>query len=442
MGSFISSISRCFSSYFRRFTNSNVHVRLPDPDLEEGKPTGTIIGRTLGPIVKLKRRALLVGITYAHSPQDTWWELENPHKDVNMFRDLLVGTYGYSLEDITILKDGPNFPDDLQPTRENMIRELTRLVADAASGDKFTFFYSGHSDQQTALDDSEPEDGQDEVIITSDIQRIVDNELHDILVRHLPAGTFLLGVFDTCHSGTMLDLPHYHCNSIYVPWQSKGQRVTMTMRNNNVRHHAMGLSGLQGAAFPLPSIVSVMARGNDSNTRLYSDPLPAPCPRLRIDTKLGESTEDEQPNKRWKSMGSEACPARKGRPRSIGSILPLMRVESPVSNVCDGWCGHNPFAHRTALSLSACSDPQRAWEGPRGSLATVLCKYLKAHPRPSYHNLMSHVNFELHANSRDLHAYSLKQKKEGVDFDGELDNFQEPKLSSLWRLNMDEIFEL
>jgi hypothetical protein len=113
----------------------------------------------------------------------------------------------------------------------------------------------------------------------------------------------------------------------------------------------MGLSGLQGAAFPLPSIVSVMARGNDSNTRLYSDPLPAPCPRLRIDTKLGESTEDEQPNKRWKSMGSEACPARKGRPRSIGSILPLMRVESPVSNVCDGWCGHNPFAHRTAVGL-------------------------------------------------------------------------------------------
>jgi hypothetical protein len=162
MGSFISSISRCFSSYFRRFTNSNVHVRLPDPDLEEGKPTGTIIGRTLGPIVKLKRRALLVGISYAHGPRDTWWELENPHKDVDMFRDLLVGTYGYSLEDITILKDGPNFPDDLQPTRDNLIRELRRLVAGAASGDKFTFFYSGHSDQQIALDDSEPEDGQDE----------------------------------------------------------------------------------------------------------------------------------------------------------------------------------------------------------------------------------------------------------------------------------------
>ena len=45
----------------------------------------------------------------------------------------------------------------------------------------------------------------------------------------------------------------------------------------------MGLSGLQGAAFPLPSIVGVMARGTDSNTRLYSDPLPSPCPQLHID---------------------------------------------------------------------------------------------------------------------------------------------------------------
>jgi hypothetical protein len=37
--------------------------------------------------------------------------------------------------------------------------------------------------------------------------------------------------FDTCHSGTMLDLPHYHCNDIYVPWISKGNRRTKTMQN-------------------------------------------------------------------------------------------------------------------------------------------------------------------------------------------------------------------
>ncbi|KAH9164041.1 hypothetical protein EDB89DRAFT_2078312 [Lactarius sanguifluus] len=62
-------------------------------------------------------------------------------------------------------------------------------------------------------------------------------------------------------------------------------------------------------------------------------------------------------------------------------------------------------------------------------------------------DLMSHVNFALHENTRELHAYTREQKKkeargEGNGFDGELDNFQEPKLSSLAKLNMDEIFDL
>ena len=63
------------------------------------------------------------------------------------------------------------------------------------------------------------------------------------------------------------------------------------------------------------------------------------------------------------------------------------------------------------LSLSACSDPQRAWEGPQGSLTTILCKYLskqrvsrpitpklicplgpvEEHPNPSYNDLMTRI---------------------------------------------------
>ncbi|KAH9038763.1 hypothetical protein EDB85DRAFT_1932036 [Lactarius pseudohatsudake] len=60
---------------------------------------------------------------------------------------------------------------------------------------------------------------------------------------------------------------------------------------------------------------------------------------------------------------------------------------------------------------------------------------------------MSHVNFALHENARELHAYTREQKKKaalgnGTDFDGELVNFQAPLLSSLAKLNMGEIFQL
>ncbi|KAH9005354.1 caspase domain-containing protein [Lactarius deliciosus] len=375
MGSFLSSIySRYFSFCFRRFNqviNPNGRIRLPD--VEEGKQQGTSNGPTT------KRRALLVGISYAWSQSDLWWRLDNPHADVDLFWSLLVGVYGYFPEDIIVLKDGPNTPDLRQPTRANIIRELERLVSGAASGDKFTFFYSGHSDQQKSRDGLDvEEDGQDEVIVTSDLGRIVDNDLHDIL-----------SVFDTCHSGTMLDLPHHHCNGVYVPWHSKGERAMPTMRNKIVRNYAIGPSALHNPAFQIPSIVGVMARNIDNNIRLYTDPLPSPCAQLRIDTQVGGSADET--NRRWMSMGDpEGYPPREGRRlRSGASLVSPTRYESPVSI----------------------------------------------------------VNFALHENARELHAYTREQKKreargEGNGFDGELDNFQEPKLSSLAKLNMDDVFHL
>ena len=112
-------------------------------------------------------------------------------------------------------------------------------------------------------------------------------------------------------------------------------------------------------------------------------------------------------------------------------------------------------------------------------------------PCPSYRKLMSHVgcvtytpcfdppiylsacprhffffSFTLYENARELHKYTREQKKkgaggEGTGFDGELDNFQGPTLSSLSKLvrlgcnflplihtdllfgqNMDDIFRL
>jgi len=363
--------------------------------------------------------------------------LEGTHDDVKRFRKLLIDTYKYSPEDITILVDDSTLPETSQPTRTNMIRELKQLVSGAAPGDTFVFLYSGHSDQQPSFDDpADEEDGQDEVIITCDLKRIIDNELNYILVKEIPVGCTLLAILDTCHSGTMLDLPHYHCNNVYVPWLSKGQRRTKSLHLRTARNYALDFVGFPDVASRRPStIASLMSRLTDS-----------PPGSLRINTEVSNIMAGTH-----REMTPEAGPHEARGQRGHGGVSflsPTRYAESPISSVrCTGWCGYSIYPHATVLSLSACGDPERAWEGPRGSLTVVLCEFFQKNPYPSYRTLMSHVNFQLHANCLALHNFTLDEKKkaargEGPGFDGELVNFQAPQLSSLWRLRMDDILRL
>ena len=51
---------------------------------------------------------------------------------------------------------------------------------------------------------------------------IIDNKLRKMLVDTLPIGAHLTAIFDSCHSGTLLDLDHYLCNNIYTPRITNG----------------------------------------------------------------------------------------------------------------------------------------------------------------------------------------------------------------------------
>ena len=61
--------------------------------------------------------------------------------------------------------------------------------------------------------DGDEEDGYDEVIYPVDFRQvghITDDEMHRIMVRPLQAGVRLTAIFDSCHSGTALDLPYIY----------------------------------------------------------------------------------------------------------------------------------------------------------------------------------------------------------------------------------------
>lgn len=71
---------------------------------------------------------------------------------------------------------------------------------------------AGHGGQ-TEDEDGDEEDGYDEVIYPVDYKaagHITDDEVHHLVVRPLQAGVRLTAIFDSCHSGSMLDLPYVY----------------------------------------------------------------------------------------------------------------------------------------------------------------------------------------------------------------------------------------
>jgi hypothetical protein len=197
----------------------------------------------------------------------------------------------------------------------------------------------------------------------------------------------------------MLDLPHYLCNQVYVPWQSKGGRRTNTWQNNigsSSNHDHLPYTDIRlvrGQAMDSTNAMSWVSPplghtigGQSPNEQPGSSSQP-----LRVDTLLDEASLADQGE--W-SSGED--PRRTRRLHELMPIPSPFRCASPEHNYsCDGWCQYSevpspnvvsigvPFRLGEVvthiywqLSLSACSDSQRAWEGPRGSLTTILCSYL------------------------------------------------------------------
>ncbi|KFY31154.1 hypothetical protein V493_01351 [Pseudogymnoascus sp. VKM F-4281 (FW-2241)] len=154
-----------------------------------------------------RRKALLIGINYFGQRG----QLRGCINDVKNMSSYLFENFGYKREDMVILTDDLQNPMS-QPTKQNILRAMHWLVKDARPNDALFFHYSGHGGQTKDLDGDEP-DGYDEVIYPVDFRQvghIVDDEMHRIMVTPLSPGVRLTAIFDSCHSGTALDLPYIY----------------------------------------------------------------------------------------------------------------------------------------------------------------------------------------------------------------------------------------
>lgn len=154
-----------------------------------------------------KKKALCIGINYIGQQA----ELRGCINDARNIEKFLCERFGYKREDIVVLTDDQRDPRSI-PTKTNIINAMHWLVTGAQPNDSLFFHYSGHGGQ-TKDSDGDEGDGYDEVIYPADFKKaghIVDDEMHKIMVKPLPPGCRLTAIYDSCHSGSALDLPYLY----------------------------------------------------------------------------------------------------------------------------------------------------------------------------------------------------------------------------------------
>jgi len=162
------------------------------------------IQKFIPPQIKINRskKALLVGINYIGTQN----ELYGCINDALAIKDRILSN-GFS--DITFLTDNTN----IKPTKNNILNSFKNLLSNSQPGDLLLFCYSGHGSY--TLDRSGDEKtGYDQMIVPVDYNMIIDDEMKQIIQTNLKSGVTLFAMFDSCFSGSVLDLKYQYMDSL------------------------------------------------------------------------------------------------------------------------------------------------------------------------------------------------------------------------------------
>lgn len=147
------------------------------------------------------KKALLIGINYLN----TQYQLSGCIDDVNRMKDLLTIRGFNSFQILTDLTD-------IKPTKQNILNELKMMIINSEPNDILFFYFSGHG-SYTYDTNGDENDGKDEMLISIDLKGILDDELKNTLSTYMKRDVTIIGLFDSCHSGTILDLKFNYLDS-------------------------------------------------------------------------------------------------------------------------------------------------------------------------------------------------------------------------------------
>ena len=155
-----------------------------------------------------KKKALLIGINYKGTDN----ELYGCINDIISIKEKLL-TLGYLEQDIVVLTDDDNNNNNIKPTKANILKYFTDLLKNAKINELLYFYYSGHGG--TVYDKNNDEiTGYDQVIYPCDLNPIIDDQFKEIINKYLKKDVTLCSFFDSCFSGSVLDLKYQYLDTL------------------------------------------------------------------------------------------------------------------------------------------------------------------------------------------------------------------------------------
>jgi hypothetical protein len=152
--------------------------------------------------INKNKNALLIGINYIGTKN----ELYGCINDVNSIKERITSN---GFNNITVMTDLTS----KKATRDNILNEFKKLLVNSQEGDLLFLSYSGHGSY--ALDNNNNEKtGYDQLIIPCDFNKILDDELKIIIQQNLKKNVTLFAMFDSCFSGSVLDLKYQYMDSL------------------------------------------------------------------------------------------------------------------------------------------------------------------------------------------------------------------------------------
>ena len=169
--------------------------------------------------INKNKKALLIGINYTGTSN----ELYGCINDVNSIKERITKQGFNNINVITDLTTK-------KATRINILEGFKNLLMNCQAGDFLFFVYSGHGSY--AIDrNGDEKDGRDELIVSCDLQGVLDDELKTLIQTYLKADVTLFALFDSCFSGSVLDLKYQFMDSLNYENFTENSKQLETLGN-------------------------------------------------------------------------------------------------------------------------------------------------------------------------------------------------------------------